>query len=97
MSLEIITANRLRDGAVVWLGHHDDWVERIQDAATFDETKIDAALEAGNEGARHQLVVDVYRVPVELKDGYTVPKTYRERIRAQGPSVRLDLGKQALA
>lgn len=97
MILEIITANRLRDGEVVWLGHNNDWVERIEAAKVFDETNVEAALEEGLEGARHQLVVDVYRVPVDLKGDRTVPITSRERIRAEGPSVRPDLGKQASA
>jgi hypothetical protein len=40
-------------------------------------------------------VVDVYAIDVAIEDGRIRPLVYRERIRAEGPSVRLDLGKQS--
>ena len=40
-------------------------------------------------------VVDPYAVEVELRNGHYAPKALREAIRAAGPTVRRDLGKQA--
>ena len=41
-------------------------------------------------------VVDVYLADVEIgADGAPTPLHYREKMRVKGPSVRLDLGKQA--
>jgi hypothetical protein len=34
--MKVITANRLLDGDVVWLGENDVWVERVTLARTFD-------------------------------------------------------------
>ncbi|PPD08160.1 MAG: hypothetical protein CTY36_04340, partial [Methylocystis sp.] len=39
---------------------------------------------------------DVYLADVEIgSDGAPTPLHYREKMRVKGPSVRLDLGKQA--
>jgi hypothetical protein len=40
-------------------------------------------------------VVDVNLIDVEFIDGGIHPTRLRERIRAAGPTIRTDLGKQA--
>ena len=40
-------------------------------------------------------IVDPYAIEVELRNGHYAPKALREAIRAAGPTVRRDLGKQA--
>lgn len=94
-----ITANRLRDGTVVFLGPDAGWVEALDDAALFeDAAAAEAALAAAKAQAeRDRFGVDVYAFDVELVDGRRRPVKTRERIRALGPSVRTDLGKQAAA
>ena len=93
--LQAITANRLRDGAVVWLGPRNGWVERVEAAMAFEGAALDAALAAAQEAERANLIVGAYAFEVEVRDGVPVPLRYRERVRALGPSVRTDLGKQA--
>jgi len=95
MALKAITANRLRDGAVVWLGPQNDWVERIEAASTYDEAGAQAALDVAQEDERRNIVVAIYTFDVELVNGAPVPLRTKERIRALGPSVRTDVGKQA--
>lgn len=96
--LKAITANRLRDGVVVFLGPGAAWVEAFADAALFPAQEADPALTAAKEQAeREQFGVDIYAFDVEEENGVTVPVKMRERIRALGPSVRTDLGKQAAA
>jgi sulfite reductase (NADPH) hemoprotein beta-component len=87
----VLTANRLRDGRVVWYGAHDTWVERIADAEILAAGADASALARAQDWARREVVVDVYAVPVESDDTGVIPVTMRERVRAIGPSVRTDL------
>ena len=95
MTLEVITANRLRDGVVVWLGADGSWVDRIADAVAFEGPASDAALAQGVEAEGRQFLVAPYKIEVTMVAGTPVPVSVKEHIRALGPSVRLDLGKQA--
>lgn len=90
-----VTANRLIDGVGVWLGAGNQWVERVADAAIFEGEAIAEALAFAKEEEKRQLVVDVYPLDVEATPDGTRPLHIRERMKAIGPSVRRDLGKQA--
>lgn len=90
---QVLTANRLSDGAVVYLAGESDWVERLGDADVVSD-----AAAAEIEGKRAQdarLVVGAYLMDVHADGDTITPVKMRETIRAAGPSVRLDLGKQA--
>ena len=93
MSYAAITANRLADGEVIfWTAGR--WVERFADAQLFeDKALLDAALDA----ARTEVtaVIDPYMIDVVLDEGLPVPTSYRERVRALGPTIHPDMGKQA--
>ncbi|MEX0957214.1 MAG: DUF2849 domain-containing protein [Rhizobiaceae bacterium] len=94
--MKILTANRLIDGEAVWLAPDYSWSETIDVAEVARDKDAEARLEAvGAEAIRRNRVVDVNLVDVELVDGAIVPIRLRERIRAAGPTNRLDLGKQA--
>lgn len=98
MAHQLVTANRLVDGEVVYLTHSGAWSERLQDAAIDDDQTRQAQLLALGEAAERMLdVVGAYLMPAELRDGKVSPVTQRERIRALGPTIRVDLGKQAAA
>lgn len=91
-----LTANNLLDGEAVWLGKNGHWVKSVSAAKAF-HTQEERQL-AENAAARadeENLVVEPYEIEVRLEDGAPVPLKFRERIRAQGPTIRLDLGKQA--
>jgi sulfite reductase (NADPH) hemoprotein beta-component len=91
--MKALTANRLIDGEVVfWSG--GEWVERFAAARVFED---DAAAEAAEAHAKSQitLLVEPYLIDVEAVDGGMAPVSYRERIRALGPSNKPDHGKQA--
>jgi len=79
----VVTANRLTDGIVVYLAPDGSWTEEIANARfaeTEDETQ---AIEAEAEKAvKQRIVVGVYPMPVELKDGAVDALSVRERIRA---------------
>ncbi len=96
--MKVITANRLLNGDVVWLGDNGSWVERITLARTFEgEDQVDAGLAAGHAAEKNQEVVGVYDMDVTLEDGVIVPVRLRERIRAAGPTTHPHFGKQAQA
>lgn len=90
------TANNLLDGEAVWLGTNGRWVKSVEAAKAFlteDERQIgaDAAARADAEN----LVVEPYEIDVLVRSGVVTPAKFRERIRAAGPTMRLDIGKQA--
>jgi hypothetical protein len=97
MSEKIITANRLSDGAVLFLGPEGYWVEDVTAARVEADEDGHAALEAaGAEAVARQLLVEPYLIDVERSgDGAIRPTRYRERIRARGPSTHPHFGKQA--
>ncbi|MGO4871167.1 MAG: DUF2849 domain-containing protein [Roseiarcus sp.] len=93
---EIVTANRLVDGVVVFLNAEGGWDEDFARAAVYaDSDAVKAALALGAEAVARGLIVDPYAILVELRNGHYAPKALREAIRASGPTVRRDLGKQA--
>jgi sulfite reductase (NADPH) hemoprotein beta-component len=83
----VFTANRLRDGRVVWLAEAGLWAERVADARVFPPAEAAAGLALAQQGERAQQVVGVYGIEVAQQAGRTVPVKFREQLRAQGPSV----------
>jgi sulfite reductase (NADPH) hemoprotein beta-component len=81
-----ITANRLTDGVVVWHDGQRGWSTDRADAALLEGEALDSLLARVRHDDQN-LAVDIRGV--EMEDG--VPAEYRERLRAQGPSVRSDL------
>ena len=98
MTLQAITANRLRDGQVVYLREDDSWSEHIQDCIVADSDDLaKTLLELGARAVKQHIVVDPYLFAVSVENGTIRPLGRREEIRAAGPSVRTDLGYQAAA
>ena len=54
-----------------------------------------AALARAKQDEASNIVVDPYAIAVEERNGHLAPKALREAIRAAGPTIRRDLGKQA--
>ena len=94
--MKILTANRLTDGEAVWFAKDGSWAEEIGASEVVGDKEGEARLEAiGKAALDNNEVVDVNLVDVETIDGEIVPQRLRERIRAAGPTNRMDLGKQA--
>ena len=92
-TLQALTANRLSDGIVVfWSG--GQWAERFTDAELFDDAApAETALATAKALPRD--LVDPYLIDIRLDDGQPVPVSYRERVRALGPTIHPEMGKQA--
>jgi hypothetical protein len=94
--MKALTANRLIDGEVVWLGRSGQWVELLHLAQVLENPDAEAeALATGARAVTEQLLVDPYLIDLRRTENGIEPVRFRERIRAKGPTTRPDLGKQA--
>jgi|SoiMethySBSTD1v2_1073268.scaffolds.fasta_scaffold2120087_2 hypothetical protein len=94
--MKVLTANRLKDGEAVWYTADRRWSESLGDAeVVHDKAGEDRLAASGQAAFKANLVLDVDLIDVELVDGRIVPIRLRERIRASGPTIREDVGKQA--
>lgn len=91
----LISANRLEDGLVVWLDKHHDWVDDLAKAEVFDEHGLESAQAAAQVALAANRIVDPMPRPAQIGPTGPVPVDFREQLRSRGPSVRADLGKQA--
>jgi hypothetical protein len=94
-ALQVLTANRLRGGEVTyWRG--GDWVGDLADADVLaHEAAAKRALESAARFVRERVVVNPYLFAVIRDEAGVHPLEERELIRAAGPTIRRDLGKQA--
>lgn len=93
---KVLTANRLTDGIAVWLGSDGRWSDTIDKALVARHDEAVASLdEIGAAAVSDNAVIDVAVIDVEEVAGRIVPVRMREKIRAAGPTIRPDLGKQA--
>jgi hypothetical protein len=92
---QMLTANRLADGDVVYW-RAGGWVEAFADGDVFSaEAEAEAALAAARKFVADNVVVNPYLFDVRAEADGVLPVKEREIIRAAGPTVRTDLGKQA--
>ena len=80
---QMVTANRLSDGAVVYFTAGKDWSENFADGAVWsDKESADGALSASEEAVKARLVVGPYLFDVAVTEAGPKPTSARERIRA---------------
>jgi sulfite reductase (NADPH) hemoprotein beta-component len=86
--LKIVTANRLGDGAVVYLDADGDWSARLGNGwVALDQDDETALLARAAQAEADLLIVGAYSMEVaRLGDGLA-PTSQRERIRSAGPTV----------
>ncbi|WP_321397425.1 DUF2849 domain-containing protein [Emcibacter sp.] len=81
---QIITANHLQNGLNVYFVESADsvsWDTDIAAASRFDKEALEAALARAAEGERNNIVVGIYAIEAD-------DDSAREKIRAQGPSIK---------
>jgi sulfite reductase (NADPH) hemoprotein beta-component len=89
---QMIIANRLRDGAVVFLAPSERWEPAIAAGAVIGtEAEATRLLAVAKTHEVECQVIDPQLIEVEIKDGKPRPTAIREAIRAFGPTVRTDL------
>ncbi|WFP78160.1 DUF2849 domain-containing protein [Mesorhizobium sp. WSM4906] len=93
--MKVLTANRLSDGIAVWYAD-GGWAETVGHADIAHDKVAEDRLEAiGAAAAANNEVVDVNIIDVTVVNGLVEPVRLREKIRAAGPTIRTDIGKQA--
>ena len=94
MSTQMVTANRLTDGMVVYLTSQGDWATQFSAGAVLaDETAAEAAMADAAKAAKQQLIVGQYLIDVLVEGDIVKPTSTRERIRAdRGPTITVDAG-----
>jgi hypothetical protein len=87
MTLQVVTANRLGDGRVVFLADGYRWVEEIGLARVGETDEAAKALLAiAEKAAADRIVVAPYLIGVSADADRIMPTRYREILRALGPS-----------
>ena len=87
-----VTANRLGDGAVVWLTTAREWSTRASDAAFYASAAESDPMVAWGK-TQERIVCGVYAFELAIEDDGTWRTNVRERLRAAGaPAVRARLG-----
>ena len=82
---QVMTANALKDGLVVWMTSSFDWSNEFADALkTEDATKIETMQEKAAASEYANEVVGAYFIDIDPETG--LPARYRERFRVHGPS-----------
>jgi hypothetical protein len=84
--MQIVTANRLIDGRVVFRDADGRWAESFAAAAVLDASAAAAVLEAAQRDVAARLIVEPYAVDVTSRDGRLEPTAMREKIRVSGPT-----------
>lgn len=92
---QVLTANLVLDGEVVYWRQDGSWALCLSDAYVFATADtVDAGLASAEGAVAEQKIMDPYLFTVSLDGDDITPSSVREKIRAKGPTVRLDLGKQ---
>ncbi len=88
---QMIIANRLNDGRVVFLAPGEQWNTAIAAGAIIDDdAEAQRLLEVAKSHQARSLVVDPILIQVRVDAGQIRPTEIREVIRAFGPTVRTD-------
>ena len=89
---QMIIANRLSDGVVVFLARGDEWVTSIDAGVVIARSvEADRLLAAAKADEQRCIVIDPNLIEVVVEKGLPRPLAIREAIRAFGPTVRTDM------
>jgi len=90
---QMIIANRLVDGVVVFLAPGAGWTPAIASGVVIDdEAEAQRLLGAVKELEARSPVIDPQVIEVKVEGAAVRPTEIREVIRAFGPTVRTDIG-----
>jgi hypothetical protein len=89
--MQMIIANRLIDGRVVFMDADAAWVDSIEEGILLETAADnDRLMGLAMRNVEDCVIVDPYLIDVVMDDGKRRPVEAREAIRAFGPSVRTD-------
>lgn len=82
---QIITANALLEGDVVYFTAADTWTRDIQQAEVFSDEAI-AQVRLIEAMAQANVIVGAYLMPIQHTTDGHAPTHFREEFRTKGPS-----------
>ena len=89
--MQMIIANRLVDGRVVFMDADAAWADSIEDGILLETAADnDRLMDLAMRAVEDSVIVEPYFIEVIIDDGQRRPVEAREAIRAFGPSVRTD-------
>ncbi|MEQ8666254.1 MAG: DUF2849 domain-containing protein [Rhodospirillales bacterium] len=96
MTQQVVTANRLTDGAVVYFTVDGQWSIWLSEAGIAEsETEGEALLASAQEAVDANVVVEPYLIEVRSEGSTIKPVRYREAIRSKGPTTHPHHGRDA--
>ncbi len=96
VALQVVTANRIGDGTVVYLTKGGGWSEWVTDGqVSRSDEERDTLMAVAQATAEIPEVVEPYVIDVVEEAAVIRPVRYREAIRAQGPTIHPAFGQQA--
>mgnify|MGYP002725915376 CR=1 FL=1 len=91
MTLQVFTANRLGDGAVVYLTTDGGWSESIGESRIAgNEAALSDLAHRAAQAEKRRKVIGAYAVEVAIDGAVPHPVRLREAIRATGPTAASD-------
>ncbi len=89
---QVMTANDLKDGLVVWLTPEWMWSNRFQEAfKTEDPDQIEQMRAVADRDEAANIIVGAYFIDIDPTTGK--PARYREKFRVSGPTNDLSYSK----
>lgn len=85
----IVTANLTEDGAVAWRRSDGTWSRAFADAGVIDSEANAKDLATTATQLEQREITDAYVIQVRAVDGAVELPSARERIRANGPTIRI--------
>ena len=94
MKTQILTANDLLSGGVVFLSTEGNWSSTISDAWISDNSESVELFESlGRRAEKKQLVVGAFLIDIKIENGSPQPIRFREQLRVNGPSLNVEFNK----
>ncbi len=82
---QVMTANELREGLVVWLTADFEWSLNFSEALQTEDTDLIEKMSiVAEKDVDENLVVGTYFIDIDRETN--LPARYRERFRVKGPS-----------
>ncbi len=86
--MQVVSANRLSDGTVVYLNSQANWGESLASATVFaTSSEVEAGLHQAQAAIAANEVVDAFAVPVEQGVDGLHAVSLRNAIRELGPTI----------
>ncbi len=95
--MQLVTGNRLRDGAVVYFAGAGNWSPAIDDAVLVADDKAEALLAEALAGPIPLAAVGAVLIEAVREGTHLRPISLRDRIRASGPTTGPMVGHRALS